>query len=81
MSKTQECNCLTCGANWSKGDWTEGCGECGGGALQIACFVCGGRCGIMWNRAVMDSNDSAIGHWHGQCNLPEGERKKLMRHR
>jgi len=64
--------CLTCGAVWSTGEWTEGCAECGGGALKIPCPVCSGRCGNTWHKAIMDSNDFGESHWHGVCALAKG---------
>lgn len=47
--------------------YSPDCAECGGGALQVACLVCTGTCGAMWNRAMLDSNDSGQAHWVGQC--------------
>jgi hypothetical protein len=60
-------HCLTCGAQWSEDLWSKGCEECGGGALKRPCPACEGRCGETWRRAVMDSNDSRVGHWVGRC--------------
>jgi hypothetical protein len=60
-------HCYTCGADWSKGDWTKDCLECGGGALKGPCVFCGGKCGGESSRAIMDSNDFGIGHWVGIC--------------
>ena len=70
--------CLTCGAAWSEGRFSEACRECGGGAMDRACPICGGRCGARFLRAVSDSNDSAISHWAGRCKLPEAEQRALM---
>ena len=70
--------CTSCGANWTEGQWTAGCGECGGGALEQPCLICGGRCGATWRRAVLDSNDFRCGHWHGACGLPEEEKERLL---
>ncbi|MSP38633.1 MAG: hypothetical protein EXR70_09100 [Deltaproteobacteria bacterium] len=64
-------SCLTCGADWSQGRFSESCPECGGGALEIACPVCSGKCGAVWMRAVMDSNDSGMGHFVGACRLAD----------
>ena len=72
-----EARCLSCGASWSAGQWTDGCEECGGGALEIPCLLCGGRCGSTWRKAVMDSNDFGMNHWCGQCLLPKDEQKRL----
>jgi len=63
--------CTSCGANWAEGIFTSGCQECGGGALDIACLQCGGRCGARWHRAVMDSQDEKDAHWVGECKLPK----------
>jgi hypothetical protein len=54
---------------WHAGKWTEGCVECGGGALEIDCLICRGRCGSKWERAVLDSNDFGDAHWFGICRL------------
>ncbi|MBI1179912.1 MAG: hypothetical protein GC201_05090 [Alphaproteobacteria bacterium] len=59
--------CGTCGADWSRGDFGPSCPECGGGAMVIACPVCGGACGSAWRRAVLDSRDSQTAHWIGRC--------------
>ena len=72
-----EARCLTCGANWSQGEWTKGCEECGGGALEIRCIICGGRCGSTWRKSVMDTNDFGMNHWHGDCRLSEWEQRKI----
>lgn len=61
--------CSTCGARWSLGAWTGDCAECGGGALDRPCLVCGGVCGARWQRAVSDSHDRGIAHWYGACRL------------
>lgn len=61
--------CHNCGANWSQGQYSPGCPQCGGGALERACLVCKGRCGRRWQRAVLDSWDFGTAHWGGQCAL------------
>lgn len=66
-------SCRTCNADWSAGRWSPTCKECGGGALDHACVMCGGRCGARWERAVMDSNDRRRAHWIGGCGLPREE--------
>lgn len=66
--------CGTCEANWSAGQFSEHCRECDGGALQRPCLICGGECGRLWQRAISDSHDMALGHWAGSCAL-----KKLTR--
>ena len=63
-------HCRTCGADWSKGYWTKGCNECGGGALEIDCPACGGKCGAKWTKATMDTGDSGMAHWCGNCLNP-----------
>lgn len=59
--------CQNCGADWGNGQVTESCAECGGFALVRSCPVCSGRCGAIWRRAVMDSNDDGDAHWVGSC--------------
>jgi hypothetical protein len=70
--------CYTCGAVWSDGRFTQNCAECGGGAMERPCYVCGGRCGTVNLRAVSDSNDSGLGHWAGRCMLPWDEQRQLQ---
>ena len=67
-------SCRTCGAKWSQGAFSPKCRECGGGALDAACLICGGKCGARWQRAVMDSNETGLAHFYGQCLLREKER-------
>lgn len=62
--------CRTCKANWSAGEWTKGCPECGGGALKIECPMCNGKCGAKWKRAPMDSHDYGVACWWGDCLNP-----------
>ncbi|WP_158279702.1 hypothetical protein [Coraliomargarita sinensis] len=62
-----EAICQSCGSNWSDLKYKNECPECGGGALQVPCPDCSGTCGSMWDRAVLDSNDSGKAHWIGQC--------------
>lgn len=59
--------CNTCGADWSADQWTEDCNECGGGAMTHSCIFCGGECGGTSKRAGMDSNDTGVAHWYGNC--------------
>lgn len=59
--------CRSCGADWGSGQVTTRCAECGGFALVRSCPVCGGGCGAIWRRAVIDSNDDAEAHWVGSC--------------
>jgi hypothetical protein len=61
--------CTTCGAKWPEGRFGADCAECGGGALEIACPICKGKCGAVWRRAVADSNDAKTAHWFGRCAL------------
>jgi len=46
--------CITCGANWTKGNYTPECNECGGGALKRSCIVCDGTCGNTWKKMPLD---------------------------
>ena len=71
-------SCMDCRADWESGDHTEGCEQCGGGAMDIACLICGGRCGSRWKRMVMDSRDFNQAHWLGGCKLPADEQRSLM---
>jgi hypothetical protein len=59
--------CTRCGADWTAGRFSPGCGECGGGAMTRDCEYCQGRCGAVWQRAVIDSNDARRAHWVGAC--------------
>jgi hypothetical protein len=61
--------CTSCGADWVAGGWSDGCEECGGGALSRSCPLCQGRCGAIARRAVIDSNDEGCAHWIGACGL------------
>ncbi len=63
--------CRHCGADWRIGAFTEGCVECGGGALTRYCPLCGGACAQTWRRSVIDSNDSGTAHWSGTCFLAD----------
>ena len=71
-------SCTDCGTNWLTGAHTAGCKQCGGGAMELPCPCCLGRCGAMWKRMVMDSHDSREGHWLGGCQLPADEKMKEM---
>jgi hypothetical protein len=70
-------HCHSCPANWSKGQWTPECPECGGGPLEIDCIFCQGRCGAKWQKAVIDSHDCAQAHWFGNCLLSEEEKDEI----
>lgn len=59
--------CRSCGADWGQGHVSHDCPECGGFALVCTCPVCGGSCPAIWERAIMDSNDSGEAHWIGTC--------------
>jgi hypothetical protein len=61
--------CTSCGADWGAGGWSDGCEECGGGAMSRDCPLCQGRCGTIAQRAVIDSNDERCAHWIGACGL------------
>ena len=78
MTAMHSAACRTCGAVWSEGRFTDGCAECGGGAMERPCLVCGGRCGAQMFRAVSDSNDSGLGHWAGACRLPPDEQRRAL---
>lgn len=69
MSETKQVAaiCSSCGALWSDRAFTEGCEECGGGAMQRPCPLCSGTCGKYWRRAVIDSNTTKTAHWIGYC--------------
>jgi hypothetical protein len=60
--------CSTCGAIWGHGDYSEDCKECGGGAMERECMLCGGKCGRKWQKMQMDSNDTGVAHWGGECD-------------
>lgn len=75
---TVEWICHSCNANWSQGNFTEGCDECGGGAMRRSCLVCGGECGRTWDRAPMDSQDFHQAHWIGSCGLSQAEQMEHM---
>jgi len=70
--------CQSCGANWTKGNHTPECKECGGGALTKPCIICEGKCGSTWKKMPLDSNDSRLAHWGGSCGLPKAEKFKLI---
>src|SRR5581483_7936544 len=59
--------CRNCGANWSQGQWSLECPQCGGGALEMACPICDGTCGQRLVRAIVDSQDYNRAHWIGGC--------------
>lgn len=67
--------CNSCQVNWTIGEWTPGCPECGGGALERDCTLCRGRCGSKWQKAIMDSHDFARAHWTGACQLSPKEQE------
>lgn len=64
-------SCISCGAHWSAGEYLEDCEECGGGAMERSCVVCGGECGKKWSRAPIDSQDNHEAHWIGSCAMTE----------
>jgi len=70
--------CTSCGANWTEDEYSDDCVECGGGAMERGCILCGGRCGSKFKRAVIDSMDAGEAHWIGDCNLPPAEQQKCM---
>lgn len=71
--------CSSCDANWAKGEYCSDCLECGGGAMERNCIICGGRCGNKYKRAVIDSWDTKEAHWIGGCNLSDAEQLKYMK--
>ena len=46
------CVLYSCGMSWYDGEWSQGCPECGEGAMQLPCPICKGRCGRVWRRDV-----------------------------
>lgn len=70
--------CTSCGADWSGGAFTPGCGECGGGAMQRPCLLCDGSCGAVYQRAPLDSVDSHMAHWIGTCMLPKEKQQDWL---
>jgi len=82
MSQNQsDCLCHSCQANWTNGEWSADCRECGGGALERDCTFCNGRCGGKSQRAIMDSHDYARAHWIGACLLSKEEQDKIREQR
>jgi hypothetical protein len=71
--------CSDCGANWSLGEFSRECIQCGGGALQRNCKLCNGKCKSNYNRAVIDSWDTGEAHWIGSCQLSADEKQKYMK--
>lgn len=69
MFSDREYHCGTCRANWTQGEWTDGCAQCGGGAMSVPCLQCSGECGRQWHRQLMESWDFGIAHWMGGCGL------------
>lgn len=72
-------SCRTCHAVWSEGQWTPGCPECGGGALQLRCGRCLGTCDQTQLRAVLDSNDAHLAHWNGGCSPGPEQLRRFVR--
>ena len=75
----EDYRCSSCGAGWSKNEYTHDCIECEDGAMERGCIVCGGRCGSIYKRAVIDSWDTKEAHWIGGCSLPGDEQLKYMK--
>jgi hypothetical protein len=59
--------CRNCGANWSQGQFSVDCQQCGGEALEVPCLMCDGTCGRRFDRAIVDSQDYNKAHWVGHC--------------
>ena len=74
----QNYQCSSCGANWTEDEYSNDCTECGGGAMERNCILCGGRCGSVYKRAVFDSWDTKEAHWMGGCELPPAEQQKYI---
>jgi hypothetical protein len=36
-----------------QGTYTDGCEECGGGAMEHPCLACAGKCGNIWKKMLM----------------------------
>jgi len=70
--------CTSCGADWSGGDFTPRCDECGGGAMQRSCLLCDGRCGAVYERAPLDSVDFHMAHWIGACLLSKEKQQAWL---
>lgn len=73
LARFQPATCPLCGARWSDGHARASCPCCDGHALLRPCPVCGGACGAVWSRAVIDSIDSGRAHWLGACRLADSE--------
>ena len=71
--------CMTCGADWETGAFSEDCEECGGGALTRLCPMCEGKCGQTWSKMLIDTRDESCAHWAGTCGLSKEEKAELMR--
>ena len=69
--------CTNCGANWSRGEYSEECEQCGGGSMTRSCVFCGGKCGGTSKRMVMDSWDFNSAHWLIECKLPPDEQYEI----
>jgi hypothetical protein len=61
--------CLTCGAIWSNGEYSDGCLECGGFALSRHCPICNGRCEARFHRISDMSNAFHEANYKGSCLL------------
>ncbi len=70
--------CSDCGANWSLGEFSKECIQCGGGAMERNCALCNGKCKSIYKRAPIDSWDSGEAHWIGSCQLPADEKQQYM---
>lgn len=71
--------CSSCGAKWTSYEYSNDCMECGGGAMERSCIICGGNCGSVYKRAVIDSWDTKEAQWIGSCNLSAAEQLKFMK--
>jgi hypothetical protein len=47
--------------------------------MQRDCSLCGGQCGAVFERAVVDSWDHAQAHWIGAGRLPEADKNRLLK--
>jgi hypothetical protein len=47
--------------------------------MELPCPRCGGHCGSVWMRAVLDSQDSNDAHWIGGCGQPFDEQAAILK--
>ena len=71
--------CSSCGANWTNYEYSNDCMECGCGAMERSCIICGGHCGSVYKRSIIDSWDTKEAQWIGSCNLSVAEQLKFIK--